>query len=65
MIDKIIKNDSDVDLMPNSLVEISTENQPTVITLLDGIIVWHEGQCQNRRFYQEDVRQIWTLTMSY
>ena len=37
---KIVRNENDIDYAVDSLIEISIENQPTRITLLDGSIVW-------------------------
>ena len=41
-VEKIIQNPKNIDCSINSLVEISVENQPTLITLFDGSIIWEE-----------------------
>ena len=41
-IDKIITKPSNFEKTEGDLIEISIENQPTLIALLDGTVVWKE-----------------------
>ena len=42
-IEKIIKNVSNRNYNIGSLIEISIENPPVIITLHDGSIIWQDG----------------------
>lgn len=42
-IEKILNNHINKSFIPNSLIEISIENEPTVITLKDGCVLWKKN----------------------